>query len=440
MSQNKNAVPKKISANLLEKNLADNLRNIGNVRTKDEKIKMDDLSPNIINRINSWGAPAGSSYNDSELRSRISTLESNQIKKDYVFNKQTNKVTFELLDGNLSGLINSIPSLVNRINSLEQNKLNSADLHREKIQIEHLADDVKHKIDAAYSHYLASLPSGDMSGLSSAADLIEAVKSLRTTKADKTELANYRRTDAKIGVSDMETQAAKAINNIVSISNVIDSKADKVTLNEYRRKAEKIRQQDLAPDVENVIQRSKEMIQDVNRAIDIAVENRMDSIRGNLAKIELGDRYLLMDKNITYAPDMTASGDHTGMPFRRQVVHVAGKDAAGHPAHDTYNVIDIFNWIVRAVTGVQYDTQLISADNQRKICNYAASKNPDYKVHHSFGDNKPYYGVIEKGFTLTECISYLLDENGKLQNRINGLENRINSLETRLAKIEAKVP
>lgn len=417
MSQNKNAVPKKISLNLLDKELSDKFKNIGNVRTKDEKIKMDDLSPNIVNKINSWGAPAGSSYNDSELRNRISALESNQIKKDYVFNKQTNKITFELLDNNLSGLINTIPVLLNRINSLEQHKLNSADLYREKIQIEHLADDVRHKINAAYSYCLAVLPNGDLSGISSAADLVGAVKTLRTTKVDKTELTYYRRIDTKIGVADMETQAARAITNAISISNVIDSKADKVTLNEYRRKTDKIKQQDLAPDIENVIQRSKEMIQDVNSAIDIAVENRMDSIRGSLAKIEIGDRYLLMDKNITYAPDMTATGDHTGMPFRRQVVHIAGKDVSGHPLHDTYNIVDILDWIVKGVTGIQYDEDLISIENQEKIVEHAKSKNTKNTKHHDFKENKAYYGVQTNGFTLIECISYLLKEIEELKKK-----------------------
>ena len=439
MSRNKNAVPKKISANLFEEELAGYINNLKNARFKGDKIKMDDLSPDIVNKINAWGAPAGSSYNDSELRNRIVALENNQIPRANIFNKASNVVTKDLLDSTLKSVVDLVPNLSSRIQSLENGKLDKSQLHAEKIQINHLADDVADKINAAYAYYLSSLPSGDVGNISSTADILNAIKTLRSIKADKSEITGFRRKDEKILVSDMESSAATAINAAINIQQEVQKKADRATLNDYRRKSDKISTGDFTPDVANVIQKSKEFMQDFNAAIDSSVNSKLDSVRRKLTNDEIGNKYLLLDKNVQYSAGNPPVGDNQGMPYRRQVVGLAGKNESSHPMHDTYNVVDVMNWIVRAMIGIQYDQNLIRLDDQRAIISHANSRNPNDNEHRKFGLNKAYYGVPESGFTVVESVSFLLEKLKEARGKISALESRNNEFNTKINEINGKI-
>jgi len=439
LNRNKNAVPKKISANLFEEELADNLNNLKNVRFKDDKIKMDDLSSDIVNKINAWGAPAGSSYNDSELRNRIVALENNQVPKADVFNKASNVVTKDLLDNALKSVVDLVPNLSNRIQSLENSKLDKSQLHAEKIQINHLADDVVDKINAAYAYYLSSLPSGDVGNISSTADILNAIKTLRNTKADKSEITGFRRKDEKVLISDMEASAATAINAAVSTQQEVQKKADRVTLNDYRRKSDKISTGDFTPDVANVIQKSKEFMQDFNAAIDSSVNSKLDSVRSKLTNDEIGSKYLLLDKNVYYSVSNPPVGDNQGLPYRRQVVGLAGKNESSHLFHDTYHIIDVINWIIRAMIGIQYDENLIRLDDQKAIIRHANSRNPSDNEHRMFGLNKAYYGVPESGFTVVESVSFLLEKLKEANGRISTLESRNNELNAKITEMNNKI-
>ena len=439
MSRNKNAIPKKISANLFEGELANDLKNLKNVRFKNDKIRMDDLASDIVNKINAWGAPAGSSYNDTELRNRIVALENNQIPKANVFNKTSNVVTKDLLDGALKGIIDLVPQLNSKIQNLENGKLDKSQLHAEKIQISHLADDVVDKINAAYAYYLSSLPSGDVGNISSTADIINAIKALKNTKADKSEIDGFRKKSEKILISDMETGAANAINSAATIQQEVQKKADRVALNDYRRKSDKISTGDFTPDVANVIQKSKEFMQDFNTAIDSSVTTKLDSARRKLADDEIGSKYLLLDKNVQYSATNPPVGDNQGMPYRRQVVGLAKKNESGHLKYDTYHVIDIINWVVRAMVGIQYDQNLIKLDDQRAIIRHANSRNPNDNEHRMFGLNKAYYGVPENGFTVVESVSFLLEKLREANGRISTLESRNNELNTKITEMNNKI-
>jgi hypothetical protein len=439
LSLNKNAIPKKISANLFEGELANDLKNLKNVRFKNDKIKMDDLSSDIVNKINAWGAPAGSSYNDTELRNRIIALENNQIPKANVFNKTSNVVTKDLLDGALKGIVDLIPQLNSKIQNLESGKLDKSQIHAEKIQINHLADDVVDKINAAYAYYLSSLPSGDVGNISSTADILNAIKTLKNTKADKSEIAGFRRKSEKILVSDMEASAATVINRAANLQQEVQNKADRAALNDYRKKTDKIGTGDFAPDVANVIQRSKEFIQDFNSAIDSSVMNKVEVARRKLAEDEIGIKYLLLDKNVQYSLTNPPIGDNQGMPYRRQVVGLAKKNEAGHLKHDTYHIIDVINWVVRAMIGIQYDQNLINLDDQRAIIRHANSKNPNDNDHRMFGLNKAYYGVPESGFTVVESVSFLLEKLKEANRKISALESKNNELSTKIAGINNKI-
>ena len=458
LSQNKNAQPKKITRNLLDEDLQKHLVNTENTRLKTEKINMDDLSSDIVTKINSWGAPAGSSYNDSELRKRIAAIESNQVKKNLVFNIERNKVDENLLDNTLADLIKQIPTLVTKVDSLESNKADKANsfVRQEKIQIHDLSDDLRKKIDYSFAYYQAAIPSGEIGEVTNIADLSAAITKLNEAKANKADLNLYRKIDTKISAEDMDAYCIKAIQNAANLATQLDSKAGKSDLANYRKLSEKIGQHDLSPDIGNIIQRSGEIIADVNNAIETAVSVKFDNIRNKFSTEELGQRYFFMDELVVINPvDNSVTGDNIGMPYRRQVVKAAGKDAVNHPLHDTYTMIDIMNWIIKYVTGIQYDTAILDAATQKEICDYAATKTPQFSRHRSFNGNKSYYGVTENGFTLTESISYIISKITEMKNSsltsselsdvrrklkdIKDIKDDIKSIKERLLTIEEKI-
>lgn len=433
MAHNKNASAKKITANLLDESVKKSIQNAAEARNKNDKIKMDDLAADVRNKINAWGAPAGSSYDDTELRNRIAAVEENALPKSKVFNTDENKVGAVLLDDNLKHLVDQIPVLSAKITTLETEKANADAVRNNaaKIQIEDLSDDVKGKIDASFAYYQSVIPSGGMSTITDIGAVSAAVSDLTQNKIGKSEAEQiYRKKSVPISLSDLDSQMTQAANNALALDEKLDLKASKDTLKNYRKTEDKIAIEDLASDVANTVQRTKEMITDVDDAITTAVEAKLDSVRKKLSEDEIGHKYTYLDKNVVINnQNGQAVGDNVGMPYRRQIVKLAGKDVSSHPKYDTYDIYDTMNWLVRGVTGLQYDTALIDEAHQKEICKFAAAKGGDYSAHRAFGGNKAYFGVVENGFTLVEGFAYMLDSMDKLAKRVKTLEDKIAVLE-----------
>lgn len=425
MEQNKNASPKKISANLFDQSVLAEFENAANARNKNDKIRMDDLSTDVRNKINSWGAPAGSSYNDEELRNRILAVENSFISKDKAFDKTIDKIGTGLLDSTLTTTIDNISSIDTRVSTLETGKADDSVVRKKSVKIERedIAKDIIDKIDASYGYYQSVIPSGGMSTITDIGAIATAVNDLKEEKLGKLEAEqNYRKKDVKITLGDLDTQLSQAANNAIEMNTKLNEKADKNTLANYRKTSDKIVQDDLSPEVANIVQRTGEMIADVDDAIATAIEGKLDNVRKELSAEDIGYKYNYLDKNVVVGTGGQVTGDNVGMPYRRQIVKLAGKDETSHPQHDTYTIYDTLNWVIRAVTGTQYDKAMIDEKTQKEICTFAASKGGDYTAHRSFGANKPYFGVVENGFTLVETIAYLLDKIDKLEKRIKKLE------------------
>lgn len=388
MSNNPDLKPQKVQKVHLDKTLLDELR------LKDAAISFDDLDPKLRAKINSWGAPSGSSYDDTELRNRIIKLES-----DISANTKSDQNS----DNKIADLEKKLNKNTADISDLEKRAADTINTFAKPIEMNNLANDVRDKIDRSYNYYQSIIPDGEGIDVTDVAAISEAIKNLQNNSINKSELNNYRRKDTNITIQDLDNSLQNIINSQSAID--VSQKADKTELQNYRDKNTKIIDGDLEATLLNKINYSYSLVSNVDTTVGSMVDKKTENIRSDFENSIVGDRYSFLD---------ATPKDGSGIIYRRQILRASGNEGKS----DGYNLYDVLTWIVRYIIGIQYDTGYLSSTQQSAIIKYAKGKsklnnivNRDFST---YGNNyKAYYGVEDNNFTLVEAISYILNKMSK---------------------------
>lgn len=417
---------KKISKYDLEDNIIASI-------AEDTPITLDDLDPHLRTQIQTWGAPAGSAYDDSNLRSRIIKLESDM---------SSNKSHDAAVDVSINNINSQVDTNKNDIKNIKNTKADKSEIRKntDPIQINDLSADLQDKINYSYGYYQAIVPDGS-NGNISASDLTTVnalLTQLQNTKADKTEVSKCRQKSDNITVSDMDSYCAGAINNASSVGTALNGKANKSDLSNYRQVSVLIGENDLESALRNKVDKSYTMVDNVDAAVTSIVETKTENLRDDFKDSIVGNTnyYLQLD------PSAGDNDPLSGMPYRRQLVIRAGHSSADDPLYDTYTVADILTWIVRDVAGIQYDEGIIDKATQINICNFVDSQgDKTFRHHDSKRDSMSgsTLGIPYKSFTLTEAIGYILNVIATIKSDISTLKSNVTNLQSKLSTIESDI-
>lgn len=385
---------------------------IGNTRLKDESITLDDLAPEVRNKIQSWGAPAGSSYDDTGIRNRILNIENDHISKNDAFNKTTDKVSINLLDNDLTDCVNKITNNENRIKAIEDNYPNKDDVRYKNVPIERtdLSKNLSDIINVCYSYYQSIVPSGNNTlTATDIATISAAINTLMTSKADKNEVAKCRKLDIPITINDFNSQLQGVINNAQNVINNFDNKVESTELTKYRLKKDLIDENDLSVTVSQKIDKGYNFANNVDDSIRMAVSTEGSNIRAEVQTADLGNRY-----------------DQVPFPMviQRQILASAFSGFT-----DSYTFADMVYWLYSRTIGNVYS---LNDALQSEICKFN-------NIPQESDSNKSYYGVAYGRFGVLEYIKYLHNLITALQsNNVLNTQN-IDSIKTSIAGINGDI-
>ena len=260
-----NVKPKLIRKHMFEHELRDEFEkkvNIADARLRNSPIKMDDLDPLVVKKLQNIANPGATAYDDAELRNRIIQLENDHTTVSDTFSKGRDKVGLSLLDGDLTKAYNNagkVPGILtdkadkSYVDSNFRNngtKITEGDFDStfEK-KINDLVSDVN-RIDATFS---AAVPT--VSKLSSMQGDIDSLKS---AKADQSYVSsNYRSNSQAITLSDVDATIAGSINKIPTMEALLKSKAEYGDVEKnYRKKADSIQMSDFDGSLQTILNRS----------------------------------------------------------------------------------------------------------------------------------------------------------------------------------------
>lgn len=380
-------------------------------------IKLDDLDPAVVNKINSWGAPAGSSYDDTELRNRIIKVEAGKADTTIVFDKTIDKVGKSLLDSVLGPLIDKLTvddaDHENRIKAVELIVPNKKDVRYINVKITELDldPDLKEKLDKAVSFAQTTLPSGGSSGVD-LTNLTMDVNNLKATKAEKTDLANYRLTSGKIVESDLDSNLQIIIDDAKATTANQANKADVSMLASYRNKTTAIAESDLETVLQTKIEAGYNNAANTTAYVDSAVISAANNIKSEIVGAELGDKY---DRDIF------------PLVLQRKVV------AFYSITDDKYTFIHLIGWLsqnYRANDVLITNTDL-DATLQSDIANAKAN------VSTIQGDVSALKTAVNS-ITFDSAVANLQTTITAIESKLSTMQSDLTSLTARVATLESK--
>lgn len=240
-------------------------------RRKDVPITFDDLDEYLRYKINSGGGTPGdgTGYDDTELRNRIIFLENNAALKAELasYLKKTDAIKESQLDSAFLERIQQIETNIQHQNDLivglNNTKANKEELnnYRKSTVLEKIK---RSELDQEIQQILSIAENG---GIPPA--ILGQIENLQRNKADRNELANYRRIDNPITEDDLSANLKDAFNNVLNVLNLLAEKADRSELNNYRLKSVKIAEGDI----------DAYLLDKINTAYNAAQSNE-DVVRG----------------------------------------------------------------------------------------------------------------------------------------------------------------
>lgn len=272
-------------------------------RKSTQLISLDDLLPEVKDKINAWGAPAGSSYSDTELRNRIIAVENGKADKTTTFNKTTDKVGRSLLDATLGPQVDNLNSQAvsheTRISAIEAIVPNKYAVRSNSVLIAEtdLTIGLKDKINTALAHAQSSLPTGGSGGAVDASDpeivgIKTSINNLITSKADKSQLAGYRSGSVSITQADFDSSLQGFISGTNSSLTALAGKADRTELVAgYRNKTVLLDENQLTNELRNKIDAGYDNAVNTSSYVDSAVTAAANTIKSEIITQELGNKY-----------------------------------------------------------------------------------------------------------------------------------------------------
>jgi len=219
---------KKIEKFMLSKELQDQIDQISNL----SQIHLDQLDPALKTLLTNIGTASQGviSYDDSELRNRIISLEKNSATKTGWFNKASDKLTKQMLNDELDALVTEMQDFSDALLT----KLNKSDADsnyrskNEKIQLNDLSDefsknvrDINNKVNAINTTF---------ANLAFVANDIEHLKNIindlpNTAITQNSADLRYRKLDEQLTIADFATDLQphfRVDDSIIAKLNIID--------------------------------------------------------------------------------------------------------------------------------------------------------------------------------------------------------------------------
>ena len=244
-------------------------------RSKNDLITMDDLDPELREKLTNSFDRNATPYNDTAIRNDIIALEKDKIDTADAFNKYSDLVSFDMLDDNLKTIIINAEvvgdkatqtyvdetfrrldtpikltdmednfqvkfnGMVDKVNILSDIADNAGDLDQRISSLEQRADTLdtqKLSITRAQEEYWSKNEKIPISALESAAQTnINKIPSIETTLAGKAETSylerSFRRKDVAILESDLDQELQDDINLAVTAANNIEAAVEDVITN-----------------------------------------------------------------------------------------------------------------------------------------------------------------------------------------------------------------
>lgn len=189
----------------------------------------------------------------------------------------TTKKTLVIHDGRTIGGF-PVPTRDEIVNKVDRSELDNYRPKNNKITINDLDEDLKTEVKTKYND----------------TEIKQSISDLQTGKLNRSELtaelANYRKTSTKIGLTDLDTTVSDSINSIAGINNslsevnsTLQNKANSSDLENFREKETKIEESDLSNSIKNTLSNVNTNTSSINaltaRMSD--VERDIDSLKNN---------------------------------------------------------------------------------------------------------------------------------------------------------------
>jgi hypothetical protein len=196
-------------------------------RKKSDVIKESDLDPAVALKLNL----AAIGYDDSVLKSRVSTVESEKTDKTYAettYLKKTDKIAESQLDPAFAGKVSTLQTQV--ANKADQSTVAGiqASVTGLTSNVNTLQTAVASKADGSTVANLQSNVNTLQSDINKTANHLATVEvglsnveSKLSQKADASDLANYRSIDSKITATDLDTAVNSTINKVPTMEQTI---------------------------------------------------------------------------------------------------------------------------------------------------------------------------------------------------------------------------
>lgn len=290
---------KKIEKFMLSKELQDQIDQISNL----SQIHLDQLDPALKTLLTNIGTASQGviSYDDSELRNRIISLEKNSATKTGWFNKTSDKLTKQMLNDELDLLVTEMQDFSDALLT----KLNKSDADssyrskNEKIQLNDLSDefsknvrDINNKVNAINATF---------ANLAFVANDIEYLKNIindlpNTAITQNSADLRYRKLDDQLTIADFANDLQPHFRELVNHSNKLSGAASLTDLNSYRKKDIKIKASDLDDSIIAKLNIIDQLSANINARIVDLVSNAFDTgFEQALVKTFVGE-YTILNK------------------------------------------------------------------------------------------------------------------------------------------------
>lgn len=269
---------KKIEEFMLSKDLQDKINQVSNLT----QVHMDQLDASLKTLLTNIGNASQGviSYDDSELRNRVISLEKNSATKTGWFNKTSDKLTKEMLNAEMQSLIDDMQDFADALLT----KLNISDADNkyraktEKLQLTDLSEEFQTQIRNIIDKVNAL--NTTFAGLNFVANDIEQLKRIisdlpNTAITRDFADARYRLQDQKITVNDVNDTLRPAIISLQSNYNKLDNVVVRNDLSEYRRLDNDINMSDLDTSIQAKLNTIDQLNANINARINTLVNQAL---------------------------------------------------------------------------------------------------------------------------------------------------------------------
>ena len=291
---------KKIEEFMLSKDLQDKINQVSNLT----QVHMDQLDASLKTLLTNIGNASQGviSYDDSEIRNRVISLEKNSATKTGWFNKTSDKLTKEMLNAEMQSLIDDMQDFADALLT----KLNISDADNkyraksEKLQLTDLSEEFQTQIRNIIDKVNAL--NTTFAGLNFVANDIEQLKRIisdlpNTAITRDFADARYRLQDQKITVNDVNDTLRPAIISLQSNYNKLDNVVVRNDLSEYRRLDNDINMSDLDTSIQAKLNTIDQLNANINARINTLVNQALAAgFVDTLKKTYVGD-YSLLNNN-----------------------------------------------------------------------------------------------------------------------------------------------